>query len=124
CLSTKTNTSEYHSKPEQIDQIKNSASNFMSPHDQVAHFSGHVYIIEDNVIYVPGGYLLDRERYNVMMSGPLYVLDHTSSKTTPKAWEAFTMNRAVKFPKVHAATFMPELAPGAIIDKDGELVVN
>lgn len=124
CLQSKTNSSHNDTKPVDSAQIKNSASNFMSPHDQVAHFGGHVYIIEDNAIYVPGGYLLDRERYNVMLSGPLYVLDAASSKTTPKAWEAFTMNRVVKFPKVHAAAFLPELEPGSIIDKDGELVVN
>jgi hypothetical protein len=122
CL--KAATSLNNTKPEVIEQTKLSTSNFLSPQDQVAHFKGHVYICQDNGILVPGGYVLDKERYNAMHAGPMFVLDHANSKTTAKPWEAFTANRSVKFPKVHASTFRPDMEPGAIIEKDNEILVN
>ena len=124
CLQSKINAYQHDNKPEQAAQIKNSDSNFLTPAQQQEHFKGHIYICEDNGIFVPGGYVLDKERYNAMEAGPLYVMDYANTKTTSKAWDAFVMNRAVKFPKVHASTFRPDLKPGTIIEEDSRLLVN
>ena len=116
--------SHNNTKPEATEQIKNSMSSFMSPHEQQEYFKGHIYICEDNGILIPGGYVLDKERYNAMQAGSIFVLDQSNSKTTAKPWEAFVANRTIKFPKVHASTFRPDKAPGCIIEEDGRLLVN
>lgn len=124
CLQATKSHNNNNTKPEATEQIKNSLSSFMSPHEQQEYFKGQTYICEDNGILVPGGYVLDKERYNAMQAGPIFVLDQSNSKTTSKPWEAFVANRTIKFPKVHASTFRPDLAPGEIITEDSRLLVN
>lgn len=99
-------------------------SSFLSPLDQKEYFNGCVYVCEDNAIVTPGGMILDRERFNVMYGGKTFVLDRDNAKTTNKPWDAFTMNAAQQFPKVHGSTFKPDLEPGLIIKRDSELLVN
>lgn len=108
--------------PSQI--IGTSGSGFMTIQEQLEHYRGCVYVCQENMILVPGGYLLDRERFNVMYSGYTFVTSSENAKTTNKAWDAFTLSTAVKFPRVNSCTFRPDMEPGAIFNKDGELVVN
>lgn len=112
------------------DPIKNedkgqiSSSGFLTIQEQIDYYQGCTYVCQENSILIPGGYLLDRDRFNVMYAGSIFVLDHSNAKTTNKAWDAFTLSTGFKFPRVNSCTFRPDLPFGHISNKDGELVVN
>lgn len=99
-------------------------STILSIPEQRAAFKGCVYICDENSIFMPGGQVLDKERFNVMQGGKTYVIDPNNSKVSKSAWEAFTQNQGVKFPRVDSATFLPDKPPGEIITRDGLSMVN
>lgn len=121
-IMTQTKNSTIQTDSKQVELVRTS-TNFLTPQEQVTYFQGNVYICEDNQILVPGGYRLDRERFNTMKGGPIFIMDHANAKTTNKAWDAATLG-ASSIPKVNSSTFRPDLEPGIIIEKDGELLVN
>lgn len=88
------------------------------------HFQGCVYVLEDHAILVPGGLLLDSGRFKAKYGGAVFCLDALGDKTTRNAWEAFTENILLRFPKVEETTFAPELPPGALVDRQGTKAVN
>ena len=116
---------QHVNKPEAKGQIiGTSGSGFLTLQEQLEHYQGCVYVCHENMILVPGGYLLDRERFNVMYGGYMFMTDAANAKTTNKAWDAFTMSTGMRFPRVNSCTFRPDMEPGAVFKKDGELVVN
>jgi hypothetical protein len=125
-------TNVYSKQPKQ-NSIKSDSSSqiigtmgnsFLTLQEQLEYFKRCVYICHENMILVPGGYLLDRERFNVMYGGYTFITDAANAKTTNKAWDAFTMSTGMRFPRVNSCTFRPDLKPAAVFNKDGELVVN
>lgn len=101
-----------------------SGNTILSPVEQQELYKGHCYICDENKILIPGGYVLDREQYNVMFGGFTYVLDSLNCKTTKNAWEAFTNSRVLRHTKVQSSCFRPDLIPGEIVERDGESLVN
>ena len=91
---------------------------------QKEYFAGCVYVQDIHKIFTLGGDLLDMGRFNAMYGGYVFQIDEIGDKTTRKAWEAFTENQAVRFPKVQGTCFRPALAPGEIINENGRSLVN
>lgn len=79
------------------------------------YFQGCVYVELDERVMVPGGRLLKKTQFDVVYGGHQFAMSFDGSKPTYSAWEAFTVNRAIRFPKVQRTCFKPMATPGAII---------
>ena len=79
------------------------------------HFKGCVYIRDTHRIMIPGGVMLKPEQFNASYGGHMFQMQADGTKPTAKAFEAFTENRAAKFPKVSRPIFDPKRAPGEIV---------
>lgn len=91
---------------------------YMTFSDQKKHFEGCVYVRDRHRIFTPDGSLVKPEAFNIMYGGYQFQMATDNAKPTYKAFEAFTENRGIKFPKAHNTCFRPEHEPGSII-KDG-----
>jgi hypothetical protein len=91
---------------------------------QLEYFAGCTYIREMHKILTPDGGLLEQGPFRATYGGFTFILDLNGDKDTRNAWEAFTESQGYIFPKVHAACFRPELQAGAIIDEEGQRLVN
>lgn len=109
---------------EAANPVARSGFQFLGTGQLMDHFKGCVYVAHDHKILTPNGSLLKSEQFNAMYGGYVMTLDDSNEKTTKKAWEAFTENQGVMFPKVDRSIFKPDLAPGAIIEEDGLRKVN
>lgn len=93
-----------------------SGSTFASVDDQRQLFTGCVYVRSVHQILVPGGELLDAQRFNA--TAPYnrftYMLDAGNEKTTRKAFEALTQSQALVWPQARDTCFRPELPVGHI----------
>ncbi|MBY5863302.1 DUF5906 domain-containing protein [Rhizobium leguminosarum] len=79
------------------------------------YFKGCVYVELDERIMVPGGRLLKRTQFDVVYGGHQFAMSFDGSKPTYSAWEAFTVNRAINFPKVQRTCFKPMSPSGVIL---------
>lgn len=79
------------------------------------YFKGCVYVELDERVMVPGGRLLKRTQFDVVYGGHQFAMSFDGSKPTYSAWDAFTVNRAIRFPKVQRTCFRPMATPGAIL---------
>jgi len=79
------------------------------------YFTGCVYVELDERIMIPGGRLLKKTQFDVVFGGHQFAMSFDGSKPTMSAWEAFTVNRAVRFPKVQRTCFKPMSPSGVII---------
>lgn len=99
-------------------------STFICTTELLEYFKGCVYVSEDHAVLVPGGTLLNQGRFKAQYGGAVFSLDTIGNKQTRNAWEAFTENISLRFPKVETTMFAPELPPGEIRDLQGTLAVN
>jgi len=97
---------------------------FLGPAAQTDLFRGCVYIRDLDRVFVPDGALLKREQFRAFFGGYTFAIDSINERTSRNAFEAFTESQGVRFPKVHAACFRPELEPGAIVNEEGRSLVN
>ena len=97
---------------------------FVNNDDQINMFIGCVYVRDIHRALVPGGNLLKPEQFKVHFGGYTFTLDHANEKTTRDAWEAFTQSQAFRAPRADAPCFRPDRAPGAIIERGGQYLVN
>lgn len=115
-------------KPSQVIEsgapLIRSGYQFIGGTQLVEHFKGCVYVADSHRILTPNGQMLKSEQFNAMYGGYVFALDDGNEKTTKKAFEAFTENQCIMFPKVDRSTFRPDLAQGAIIEEDGLRHVN
>lgn len=88
---------------------------FIGIGDLPEYFKGCVYIELDERVMVPGGRLLKKTQFDVMFGGHQFAMSFDGTKPTYSAWEAFTVNRAVRFPKVHRTCFKPMSPSGVIL---------
>lgn len=79
------------------------------------HFKGCVYVRDVHRVLVPGGSLLKPEQFNATYGGHQFQMQADGTKPSTKAFEAFTENRAYRFPKANRTIFNPALPPGEII---------
>jgi hypothetical protein len=99
-------------------------STFLTVEQQIEMFEGCVYVADQNVALVPGGVLLDAQRFRVMFGGYSFPMDNANERTSRDAWEAFTQSQAFRVPKADGTCFKPNRGPGEIIDDGGRLLVN
>lgn len=95
-------------------------STFASIEDQKRIFAGCVYVRTLNKVLVPGGLLLDAQRFNATSpySRYTYMLDEGNEKSTRKPFEALTTSQALDWPQADNTCFRPEL-PVAHITEEG-----
>jgi len=96
---------------------------YLSAQDQVRHFEGCCYVTAMNKVFTPKAGMLDKPRFDVVYGGYAFAID-ANSKTTKSAWEAFTQSQTLSFPKAHGMCFRPECESGAVINQEGETLVN
>lgn len=99
-------------------------STLATPDDQARIFAGCTYVQSLDVALVPGGYLLNKSRFDSVFGGYSFVLDRENAKMAKGAWDAFTRSQAMRFPKAHEICFRPECTPGAIIEEAGQKLAN
>lgn len=99
-----------------VDPVDVQGSTFASLDDQRQLFKGCVYVVGAHRVLVPGGDLLDAQRFNA--TAPYnrftYMLDSANEKTTRKAFEALTNSQGLVWPQAKSTCFRPELPPGHI----------
>jgi hypothetical protein len=116
---TEVNTNVPKSQPQIIGSTA-----FLTFDQQLKLFEGCVYICDQHKVLVPGGYLLNPDRFRVMFGGYMFPMDAENAKVCRNAWEAFTESRGVRHPRVDSSTFRPDLPAGEIIVRAGETLVN
>lgn len=88
------------------------------------YFAGCVYVTDLHRIFTPNGSLLKSEQFRAIYGGYTFAMDTEMRRTVRNAWEAFTENQAVQFPKVETTMFRPDLPPGTIFEFNGRRVLN
>ena len=99
-------------------------STFLNNDQQIDLFAGCVYVQNIHRVLIPGGTLLKAEQFKVHFGGYIFTLDAANEKTTRDAWEAFTQSLAYRSPRVDLPCFRPELAPGALVERSGQMFTN
>ena len=98
---------------------------FLGLEEQKEHFKGCVYVSNLHKAFTPKGEYLKPEQFNVIYGGYVFQLEsEATGKTTTKAWEAFTISQAIRYPTVEATCFRPELQPRSFVEDDGRRLVN
>jgi len=88
------------------------------------YFSGCVYIQDRHAVLLPSGHIVKPEQFRAIYGGHRFVVTRYEGTPVKDAFEAFTQNRAMKFPQVWSTCFKPEHAPYAIIDTQSGPAVN
>jgi hypothetical protein len=99
-------------------------STFVNNEDQAKLFAGCVYILDIHRVLLPGGVMLKPDQFRVAYGGYTFTMDTANERTSRDAWEAFTQNQAYRCPRVTSQCFRPDLAPGAIVERNGLTFVN
>ena len=97
---------------------------YMSADLQIEYFKGCCYVTSEHRIFTPDGQRMKPEQFNANYGGYIFQLDEMGEKTTRKAWEAFTENQCLQFPKVAGTCFKPDTPPGSVFMREGLPVVN
>lgn len=104
--------------------MKDATKTYINVDDQDAWFKGCVYVMDQHRVLVPGGQMLNPDRFKVMYGGVSFPMDRSNERTVRDAWECFTQSQAVKFPKVTSTCFRPELASFAMVEEEGHSLLN
>lgn len=97
---------------------------FLTIAQQIDIFAGCVYVCDDHRVLIPGGYMLNPERFRVMFGGYSMPMDTGNERVSRNAWEVFTESQAFRSPRADSSCFRPDITPGTIIRKDGQSLVN
>lgn len=97
---------------------------FQTIEQQISVFNGCAYIAEEHGILIPSGHILKEPQFNAMYGGMQFPLTPDSSKTTYKAFEAFTQSQIHRFAKVLTTCFRPAEKFGSILTINGVSAVN
>jgi hypothetical protein len=100
------------------------SSGFLNAEQQVQLFKGCTYVLDEHAVLVPGGDLIDAQRFRVKFGGYTFVMDASNARTVRNAFEAFTESQVCKYPFAHSTCFKPNLPPGTIIDTNERVLVN
>lgn len=116
-------------RPEPVVQVTATglavrSDGFASLADQDRMFAGCTYVASLHRVMLPNGSMLKPEAFNAMMGGYLYTITADGSKSTRKAFEAFTENQVLPFPRVEGTAFKPQLPFGAVVEHKGRTAVN
>jgi hypothetical protein len=89
---------------------------FATRDDQLKLFAGCVYVVDQHRVLTPDGRLLRPEQFRALHGGYCFMLGGVKNKTTNSAWEAFTENQDVAFPRAASTCFRPDLPFGVVED--------
>lgn len=99
-------------------------ASFVNNDMQLTLFAGCVYVQDLHRVLVPGGVMLKPEQFKVHFGGYTFTMDAANEKTTKDAWEAFTQSQAYRCPRANAPCFRPDLPPGSLVQRGGQVFVN
>lgn len=109
-------------KPEPITDMATDPrmkEQYLNIQEMQKHFAGCVYIRDAHRVLIPDGSLLKSEQFNATYGGYYFQMMPDGTKSTRKAWEAFTENPMYHFPKGIREVFRPDLPPGLILNDGG-----
>lgn len=87
-------------------------------------FNGCVYVLDRHKVLIPGGQLLNPERFRAAFGGYVMSMDLANQRTTRNAWEAFTESQVLRAPRADTICFRPDRQPGEIITTAGRSRTN
>lgn len=88
-------------------------------------FAGCVYVLSQNKVFVPGqSELVTPDAFRVLFGGIQYAKDETGEKWEADAWRAFTQCPLHRPPTAKGVTFRPDLPHGALVNSQGDALVN
>jgi hypothetical protein len=101
-------------------------STFVYPEQQLDLWRGHVYIRDQNAIFVPhaGGEIMSPSAFNVAYGGYTFITAPDNGAKERDAFKAFTQSQAVRQLQAASTCFRPTLPPGALVHEDGRDLVN
>ncbi len=99
-------------------------STFLGPDQQADLFKGCIYVMDRHRVLVPGGHLLNPDRFRAHFGGYTFAMDARNEKVSRNAWEAFTESQVLRAPRVDGTCFKPNLPYGAIVEDAGRRRVN
>lgn len=101
-------------------------STFVSPEQQLEMWQGHVYIRDQNAIFVPhgGGEIMGPSAFNAAYGGYTFITARDNGAKEKEAFKAFTQSQAVRQLQAASTCFRPLLPPGALVHEDGRDLVN
>lgn len=91
----------------------------MTVDEQTEFFSGCVYIANEHAVLTPSGAILKPATFKTIYGGHCFLMSSDGTKPTYNAFEAFTENRVVRFPKVQRTRFKPQMQFGEAVPDDG-----
>ena len=97
------------------DGSVNQFGEMMTVQDQMTYFAGCFYVVDEHRVMIPGGDVLKPPQFKALYGGYTFQMAMDMTKPTTNAFEAFTENRAFKFPKVRRVRFLPQMEHGAIV---------
>lgn len=109
---------------DRVDPTIVNGTTFLTLDQQQELFKGCVWVRDENKILIPGGSLLNNERFKVEYGGYSFPTDAGNGRVTRNAWEAFTESQAIRFPRAHGTCFRPDLPAGEIITTNAKRLVN
>ncbi len=113
-LSGRTEFYNWHAQPTTTASGK--LGEYLTITDQQEHFAGCVYVVEQHRVLTPDHGLLAPEQFNAVYGGHRFIVSTgENSGTTKKAFEAFTENRGVRFPKAKRTGIHPDRPFGEIV---------
>lgn len=106
------------------EAVRVTGDTFLGPDAQIEFFKGCVYVFEVHRALVPGGHLINPDRFRVKYGGFTFTMDDLNQRTTRDAWEAFTQSQSYRAPRVDRTCFRPDREPGDIILDGSRTLVN
>lgn len=97
---------------------------YLNREDQQKMFAGCVYVVDLHKALVPGGHLLNPDRFKAYFGGFSFAMDERNERTTRNAWEAFTESQMLRAPRAEGICFRPDLPPATILHEPGRRRVN
>lgn len=99
-------------------------SRLVMAHQAADVFKGCVYVESAAQILVPGGDLLDQQRFNNRFKRYGFMIDPGNTVKAKTPWDAFLSNQVFDFPYVQDQCFRPDLPPAHILENAGRVYVN
>jgi hypothetical protein len=98
---------------------------FVDPSQQLAFFDGCTYILQELEIYdAKRNRLMNREAFDVLFGGRVFVIDAAGEKVSDSAYKCLTQSRVNRPLIVDDLCFRPGLATGEIIREGAWSAVN
>lgn len=101
------------------ERIQVQYGEIISVEEQIKYFEGCTYVARDHAVLTPEGTLLKPAQFKTVYGGHCFLMSADGSKPSYNAFEAFTENRATRFPKVFRTRFKPQLPFGCKVGEDG-----